>query len=230
MNWRDLGRGLKGAARTHFLTGLLVMVPLALTYYVIAAIVGAMDQVLAILPPQFRPETYLPFPVPGLGLLFTVLIIQIVGFLGANLLGRGVVRTYERLLARIPLVRSIYAAVKQVMEQILSDRSGRFRRVVMFEFPRKGAFSLGFVTGVAGGEVGRGAGGRACNVFIPCTPNPTSGFYLVVPEEDLIPVDLTVEQAFKIILSGGIVGTEDLHKKARHSEERRAVAADLGGV
>lgn len=230
MSWKDLRRSLKGAARKHFLTGLLVMVPLGLTYYVVSAIVGAMDQVLAILPPRFHPETYLPFRVPGLGLAVTLLFIQVVGFLCANLLGRTVVKAYERLLARIPLVRSIYAGVKQVMEQILSDRSGRFRRVVLFEFPRKGAYSLGFVTGVVGGELGAKAGGRAVNVFIPCTPNPTSGFYLVLPEADVIPVDLTVEQAFKIILSGGIVGTEDApgsSKKARASGEARALEADV---
>jgi uncharacterized membrane protein len=138
------------------------------------------------------------------------------------------VKSYERLLGRIPLVRGIYAAVKQVMEQILSERADRFRRVVLFEFPRKGVYSLGFVTGEATGEIGEKLPGRSYNVFIPCTPNPTSGFYLIVPEEDLIPVDLSVEQAFKIILSGGMVGGEGKDKKARHSEERRAVPAGVG--
>ncbi|MBI5016385.1 MAG: DUF502 domain-containing protein [Deltaproteobacteria bacterium] len=226
MSWVQIRSRLQGAARRHFLTGLLVIVPLGLTYYVVSAIVGTMDQFLAILPPTFHPDTYLPFRIPGLGILFTLIIIQVVGFLGANLFGRGVVKAYERLLARIPLVRSIYAGVKQVMEQLLSERSDRFRRVVLFEFPRKGILSLGFVTGEVGGEIGGKTASRSVNVFIPCTPNPTSGFYLIVPEEELIPVDLSVEQAFKIILSGGMVGGEEKHKKARHSEERRALATD----
>jgi uncharacterized membrane protein len=220
---------LRGTLRKNFLTGLLVIVPLGLTYYVVSAIVGTMDQFLAILPKTFHPDTYLPFPVPGLGMIFTLVIIQFAGFLGANLMGRSVVGFYERVLGRIPLVRGIYAAVKQVMEQLLSDRSDRFRRVVLFEFPRKGIYSLGFVTGSVGAEIGEKTEGQGyLNVFIPCTPNPTSGFYLVVREDEMIPVDLSVEQAFKIILSGGMVGGDARNKKARSSiQEKRA--SDLDG-
>jgi uncharacterized membrane protein len=152
-----------------------------------------------------------------------------VGFLSANILGRSVVGAYERVLRKIPLVRGIYAAVKQVMEQLLSDKTDKFRGVVLFEFPRKGVYSLGFVTGSTSGEIGDKTEGRALNVFLPCTPNPTSGFYLVVREEEVIPVDLSVEQAFKIILSGGMVGSDTKKKKARPSltEER---AREFGGT
>lgn len=220
MNGPRFSVWIRGTLRKHFLTGLLVIVPLGLTYYVVSAIVGYMDQILAILPRPFHPDTYLPFRIPGLGVLVTLVIIQVAGFLGANLMGRSVVGAYERILGRIPLVRGIYAAVKQVMEQLLSDRSDRFRRVVLFEFPRKGVFSLGFVTGSVGEEIGEKTGGNGyVNVFIPCTPNPTSGFYLVVKEDEMIPVDLSVEQAFKIILSGGMVGGDSKSKKA-HSPPR----------
>lgn len=206
---------LKRVLRKNFLTGLLVIVPLWLTYYVVSAIVGYMDRFLAVLPQTFHPGTYLPFRIPGLGVIFTLCIIQIAGVLGANLLGRSIVVAYERVLGRIPLVRGIYAAVKQVMEQLLSERSDRFRRVVLFEFPRKGIYSLGFVTGSVGSEIGDKLGAAGfVNVFIPCTPNPTSGFYLVAREDELTPLDLSVEQAFKVILSGGMVGGEATSKKA----------------
>ncbi len=199
---------LRRQTRKHFLAGLLVIVPLGITYYVVSAIVTTMDRVLAILPPRFHPDTYLPFHVPGIGVIVTLLIIQAVGFLGANLLGRRVVKTYEGVLERIPVVRTLYVAVKQLLEQMSSGDAERFRRVVLVEYPRKGLYSLGFVTGVTRGEIQEKTAERVVNVFLPTTPNPTSGFYLLVPEKDAVPLEISVEDAFKLIISAGLVGSE----------------------
>ncbi|MEW6488752.1 MAG: DUF502 domain-containing protein [Thermodesulfobacteriota bacterium] len=206
--------------RKHFLTGLLVIVPLGLTYYVVSAIVRAMDRVLAVLPPLFHPETYLPFRVPGLGLIVTLLLIQVVGFLSANLLGRSVVKAYENVLHRIPVVRTLYVAIKQLLEQMLSPDGDRFRRVVLVEYPRKGIYSLGFVTGVSRGEVQDKTRERVLNVFLPTTPNPTSGFYLLVPEKEAVSLEIPVDDAFKLIMSAGIVGGGRNTKEARPQGER----------
>jgi uncharacterized membrane protein len=199
----------KVQTRRHFLTGLLVIVPLGLTFFVVSWIVGFMDQILVYIPPKFHPDTYLPFSIPGLGVIFTLFIIQFVGLLSANLFGRKVVKTYEQVLDRIPFVRGVYLAVKQLLEQILSQDSDRFRRAVLVEYPRKGIYSIGFVTGVGAGQVQEKTPEKVLNIFIPTTPNPTSGYYLLVPESDVVPLTLTVEQAFKIIVSAGMVGGEE---------------------
>jgi uncharacterized membrane protein len=197
---------LKAQTRRHFLTGLLVIVPLGLTFFVVSWIVRFMDQFLAFLPEKFHPDTYLPFSIPGLGVIFTLAIIQIVGMLSANLLGRRVVKTYEIVLDRIPFVRGIYLAVKQLLQQILSPNSDKFRRAVLVEYPRRGIYSIGFVTGIGSGVAQQKTPEKVLNVFIPTTPNPTSGYYLLIPESQAVSLDLTVEQAFKLIISAGIVG------------------------
>jgi uncharacterized membrane protein len=198
---------LKAQTKRHFLTGLLVIVPLGLTVKVVSVIAGYMDLTLAYLPARFHPDTYLPFRIPGLGIIFTLAIIQVVGLLSANLFGRKVVKTYEKVLDRIPFVRGVYVAVKQLLEQILSPQSeDRFRRAVLVEYPRKGIFSIGFVTGVGKSELQKKTPERVLNIFLPTTPNPTSGYYLLIPEKDAIQLDLTVEQAFKLIVSAGMVG------------------------
>ncbi len=200
---------LKVQTRRHFLTGLLVMVPLWLTYVVVASIVGFMDNVIEVLPDKFHPSTYLPFKLPGLGLIVTLAVIQLVGFLSANLMGRKIVSIYESILDRIPFVRSIYVGIKQLLEQVLSDKSDRFRRAVLVEYPRHGIYSIGFVTGTAGGVAQRKTPEKVINVFIPTTPNPTSGYYLLIPEKDLVTLDISVEQAFKMIVSAGMVGVDE---------------------
>lgn len=208
-------RHVRAQTRKHFLTGLLVIVPLGLTYYVVSALVRVMDRVLAVLPPVFHPETYIPFRVPGLGLIVTLLLIQVVGFLSANLFGRSVVKAYERILHRIPVVRTLYVAIKQLLEQMLSSEPDRFRRVVMVEYPRKGIYSLGFATGVSRGEVQEKTHEKVINVFIPTTPNPTSGFYLLIPEKDAVTLEIPVDDAFKLIMSAGLVGGDRKPSEAR---------------
>lgn len=199
----------KVRTRRHFLTGLLVIVPLGLTFFVVSWIVGFMDRILGVLPSRFHPDTYLPFPIPGLGVIFTLAIIQFVGLLSANLLGRRVVKTYEKVLDRIPVVRGVYVAVKQLLEQILSPNSDRFRRAVLVEYPRLGIYSIGFVTGLGAGTIQENTPEKVLNIFVPTTPNPTSGYYLLVPENQTRPLDLSVEQAFKLIVSAGMVGMNE---------------------
>ncbi len=199
-----------------------MIVPLGITYYVVSAIVRFMDQTLAILPPRFHPDTYVPFRIPGLGVILTILIIQVVGMLGANLFGRSIVGAYEQVLDKIPGVRWLYLAIKQLLEQMISDDSRRFRRVVLVEYPRRGIYSLAFVTGVSRGEVQQKTTERVINLFLPTTPNPTSGFYLLVPEADTVPLDIPVDDAFKLIMSAGIVGGGPNKEEARAGGPERA--------
>lgn len=208
-------RYVRDRIRRNFIAGFVVIVPLGLTFYVVAAIVHWADRFLELVPQRFLPETYLGFRIPGLGVILTLLFIQVVGFLSANLLGHSVVRTYERVLDRIPVVRTLYQAVKQFLEQLIDARSDRFHRVVLVEYPRKGIYSIGFVTGVSRGEVQNRTPQKVLNVFVPTTPNPTSGYYLLVPEGDAVPLQISVEQAFKLIMSAGMVGWEPTETKAR---------------
>lgn len=199
---------MKRTLKRYFITGLLIVVPLGLTFYVLVLIVGLMDAVLTYLPKPLQPGTYLPFHIPGLGIIFTVLTILLVGLLATNLLGKRLIEVGEGLLDRIPFLRSIYNSTKQFLETFLSKEHQGFRRVVLVEFPRKGLYSIGFVTGVTKGEVQDKTQERVVNVFLPTTPNPTTGYYLLVPEKDTIPLEMTVEDAFKLIITGGMVSPE----------------------
>lgn len=199
---------MKKTLKRYFITGLLIVVPLGLTFYVLALIVGLMDAVLTYLPKPLQPDTYLPFHIPGLGIIFTILTILLVGLIATNLLGRRLISAGEGFLDKIPFLRGIYNSTKQFLETFLSKEHQGFRRVVLVEFPRKGLYSVGFVTGVTRGEVQDKTQERVINVFLPTTPNPTTGYYLLVPEKDVIPLEMTVEDAFKLIITGGMVSPE----------------------
>jgi len=196
--------------RRHFVTGLLVIVPLWLTWFVIASLVKRMDRVLAILPEQIRPETWLPFPIPGLGVILTLLTIQLVGILGANLLGRGFVRSFEGLLRRIPFVRGIYGSAQQVLRQIVAEEANRFKRVVLVRYPGgEGLYRLGFVTGE---RPGIGADGRPTtllHLFLPNSPNAATGHFFFASADLVRETTITTEEAFKLLLSGGLVERDE---------------------
>lgn len=189
----------------YFITGLLVLVPLYITLYVFSLIVGFMEGVFDILPTALRPGTYLPVYVPGMGVAFTVALVLLVGLLTQNFLGKRLLGLSERLLARIPVLRIVYNGTKQFMETFFSKDSKGFRKVVLVEFPRKGVYSIGFVTGVSRGGLKDKTEAGAVSVFLPTTPNPTSGFFIVAPEEEVMYLDMKVEDAFKVIMTGGIV-------------------------
>lgn len=191
--------------KRYLIAGLLVWVPLGITFLVIRALVGVMDRTLLLLPPDWRPEALLGFPVPGLGIVLSILVVLVTGMVVANLLGRKLVEGWESLLNRIPLVRSIYSAVKQILETIFVAGGKSFRKVLMVEYPRRGLWTLAFQTGSGTEEVHDKAGHRLMTVFVPTTPNPTSGFIILVPEEDIIELDMSVEDGLKLIMSLGVV-------------------------
>ncbi len=203
---------MKSYFKKYFIAGLLVVVPLYISVYVVYLLVNAMDSVFYILPEEIRPHTYMPFHIPGLGILVTVVGIFLVGVVVTNFLGRKLVEVGEGILARIPFMRTIYNVTKQFLTTFFSKDSHGFNRVVLLEYPRKGMYSIGFVTSKTRGEIQQRTEKNTVNVFIPTTPNPTSGFYFAVPEDDVIPLDMSVEDAFKVIMSGGIVVPEEKKK------------------
>jgi uncharacterized membrane protein len=205
-----LKRFLRKKLKRYFFAGLLVVVPLGLTVLIVHWIINLMDGLLArLLPARLQPEQLFGFPVPGLGLVATALLILLIGVLATNYFGNRLLAVSEKVVYRIPLVKGIYTLFKQVADTVLSsDRQG-FRKVVLIEYPRRGIWSVGFVTGLSEGEPQRITARRVINVFVPTTPNPTSGYYILVPEEDATVLSMTVEEAFKLIVSGGMVSPPD---------------------
>ena len=199
-------RLLRHKLKKYFLTGLLVVVPITMTLLVLRWLFRFINSLLiTILPEVLRPEVLYGIPVPGISLVATLLLILLVGILAANIFGRSLVTFSEKLVDRIPFVKGVYTLFKQVVDTVLKRDHGAFRKVVLIEYPRKGIWSVAFVTGRASGEVQRVTAEDVVNVFVPTTPNPTSGFYVLVPEKDLIALKMTVEEAFKLIISGGMV-------------------------
>jgi uncharacterized membrane protein len=191
--------------RKYIIAGLLVWLPLGVTVVVINFLVNSFDQVLLLLPADYRPDSLIGFHVPGLGLLVSMSIIVLTGVVAANYFGERLVDLWERGLGRIPLVRSIYSAVKQVTEAFVGSEQS-FQKAYLVEYPRIGTWTIAFQTSNKMGEAQCKTGlAQAVNVFVPTTPNPTSGFFLMVSEQDLIPLDMTVEQALKMVISGGVV-------------------------
>lgn len=194
--------------RKYVVAGLLVWLPLGVTVLVINFLIETFDQVLLLLPAHFRPDALLGFHVPGFGLLMTVIVILVTGVVAANYFGEKFVNLWEGFLSRIPLVRSIYSAVKQVTEAFVGSEKS-FQKAYLVEYPRKGAWTIAFQTSTKMGEAQYKTGlDQVVNIFVPTTPNPTSGFYLMVAKNDLIALDMTVEQALKMIISGGVVVPE----------------------
>jgi len=205
---------IKTGFKKYFITGLLVVVPLYITIYILAVIVNYMDAILEYLPDSLHPDIYLPFHIPGIGVIFTIVAIFLVGLLTTNLLGKKLVEIGEGILVKIPFFRGIYKPIKQFIETFFVSGYSGFRKAVLIEFPSKGIYSIGFVTGIASGEVQTKTAEKVVNVFLPTTPNPTTGFYILIPEKDVIPLDMSVEDAFKLIITGGMVGPESSRKEA----------------
>jgi len=204
--------------RKYLIAGLLVWMPLGITFLVIRAIVGFLDNTLLLLPEAYQPDNLLGFHIPGLGVLLAVILVLATGMIVANLLGRRLVSAWESLLSRIPLVRTLYAGVKQIMEAVLATDAKSFRRVLLVEYPRRGVWSLAFMTTDQLGEVQQKTESDVTGVFIPTTPNPTSGFVLMVPEHEVVYLDMPVEQGLKMIISMGTV-VPDWQKEALLREQ-----------
>ena len=191
--------------RRYLIAGLLVWVPLGVTVLVIKLLVDVMDRTLLLIPIAYRPETLIGMTIPGLGVILSVIVVLTTGIIVANLFGRQLVSAWESLLGRIPLVSSIYKGVKQVVETVFSSGGQSFRKVMMIEYPRKGIYTLAFQTGATVGEVQAKTGDEVVTVFVPTTPNPTSGFIIIVPKKDTIELDMEVDEAVKLIMSLGVV-------------------------
>ncbi|MCF6323337.1 MAG: DUF502 domain-containing protein [Gammaproteobacteria bacterium] len=191
--------------KRYLIAGLLVWLPLGVTVLVIRLLVSFMDQLLVFIPVKYQPETLLGFNIPGLGVVMAVLIVLITGIIVANFFGRQLVAAWESLLGRIPLVRTIYHSVKQVAVTIFSSQGKSFRKVLLIEYPRKGIYTLAFQTGDAVEEVKQKSGENLINVFVPTTPNPTSGFFIMVPDEDVQVLDMNIDDALKMIMSLGVI-------------------------
>ena len=202
--------GLLARLRAYFLAGVLVTAPVAITFYIVWLIVSFIDsRVSGLIPERYNPETYLPFGIPGLGLVIAVAALILIGAATAGYLGRVIVRINDAALARMPVVRSIYGATKQILETVLAQKSNAFRQVCLVEYPRHGVWTLGFITGTTVGEVQERTSDEVVNVFLPTTPNPTSGFLLFVPRQDIVLLDMSIEDGIKMVISGGIVTPPD---------------------
>jgi uncharacterized membrane protein len=199
--------------RKYFVTGLLILVPLAITLWVLNLIIGTMDQSLLLLPERWRPEAVVGFHIPGLGTILTLLIIFFTGLATRNFIGNRVVQIWEGILVRIPVVNAIYSSVKQVSDTLFSSSGNAFRKALLVEYPRKGCWTIAFLTGIPGGDVKNHLVGDYVSLYVPTTPNPTSGFFLMVPRADTVELDMTVDAALKYIVSMGVVSPEHVERK-----------------
>ncbi|MCQ9379629.1 DUF502 domain-containing protein [Methyloversatilis sp. XJ19-49] len=190
--------------KRYFITGLLMWIPLAITLWVLAWILGTLDSTMLLVPYQWRPEQLFGFDIPGLGVILTVLIILLSGVVGHNIIGQRLLRYWEGLLSRIPVVKSIYNGVKQVSDTLFSSSGEAFRKAMLIQYPRQGSWTIAFMTGQPGGDVANHLTDHI-SVYVPTTPNPTSGFFLMVPRSEAIELDMTVDEALKYIVSMGVV-------------------------
>jgi uncharacterized membrane protein len=191
--------------RKYFITGLLIWIPLVITLWVLDLVVGMLDQSLRLLPPAYQTEAWLGFHFPGMGVLLTLLIVFVTGVFGANLIGAKLVNFWHEVLHRIPVVNTIYSSVKQVSDTLFSSGGQAFRRALLVEWPRPGMWTIGFLTGTPGGDVARHLQGDYVSVYVPTTPNPTGGYFVMLPRKDVIELDMSVDEALKYIVSMGVV-------------------------
>ncbi len=200
--------------RTYFLTGLVVASPVGITIYLALAFIDLIDRnVKPLIPAAYNPETYLPFPLPGIGLVFLFLMLTVLGFFAANFLGRYLIRIGERILNRMPIIRSVYNTLKQIFETVISENKGSFQEVVLVEYPRKGIWAIAFISSENTGEIQAGLDEDVVNIFLPTTPNPTSGFLLFVPKKDIIRLNMTPDEGAKYVISAGLVDPSSMPVK-----------------
>lgn len=206
--------------RRNFFAGLLVVLPLVITIWIITWMVQLLEFGIRLLPEALHPDHLLPVYIPGLNAAVSLVMIVLLGFFVSSVVSQRISRYFSNLLLRIPVFRGVYSAVKRLVETILMPTHPDFRRVVLVEYPRKGIYAIGLMTGVTEGEVQERTMSRVVNIFVPTTPNPTSGYYVLVPETEVIQLRMSVEEAFKLVMSGGIVTPE------RARAEKKAAAID----
>ena len=205
--------------KKYFITGLLIWVPLGITLWVLHLLISTMDQTLLLLPEQFQTEQWLGFHVPGMGVVLTFVVLFGTGLIAANILGQRLLRIWEIVLSRIPVVNAVYNSVKQVSDTLFSSSGQAFRQALLVQYPREGSWTIAFLTGQPGGDVANHLRGDYVSVYVPTTPNPTSGFFLMMPRASVIELDMSVDAALKYIISMGVV--------APNGQSRRKVAAQV---
>ena len=197
--------------RRYLIAGLLVWVPLGITIYVIDFLVTTLDQTLLLVPPALRPEALVGFHIPGLGVVLSFAILLVTGMVTANFFGQRLIRVWESLLGRIPVVKSIYSSVKQVSDTVLSDQGTAFRKALLVEFPRPGCWTIAFLTGAPADSVADHLSGEHVSVYVPTTPNPTGGYFVMMPKSAVRELDMSVDEALKYIISMGVVSPRRRH-------------------
>ena len=192
--------------RSYFFTGMLITAPVVITFWVVVSLVNVFDNLVTpLIPSKFNPNNYLPLDIPGIGLIGLIIFLVFIGFLTANFFGRWIFGRTELILQNIPLIKFFYKTIKQILETVLNNQSQAFKKAVLFEYPRKGIWVIGFTTGTVSEKISKKLKKKLINVFVPTTPNPTSGFLLLVPEKELTYLDLKVEDAIKTVVSAGII-------------------------
>jgi uncharacterized membrane protein len=191
--------------KKYLITGLLIWIPLAITLWVLDAIVSAMSQSLLLLPPQYQPHVLIGYEIPGLGAVLTVVIVFVTGVLASNILGQRLLRLWENILGRIPVVKTLYHGIKQISDTLFAPGGQAFRKALLVQYPRPGSWTIAFLTGQPGGDVANHLKGDYVSVYVPTTPNPTSGFFLMMPRADVIELDMSVDVALKYVISMGVV-------------------------
>jgi uncharacterized membrane protein len=195
--------------RKYLITGLLIWVPLAITIWVLTLIIGTMDRSLLLLPESWHPHHWIGRDIPGLGTILTVLVVFVTGLLARNFIGQRLVLFWEGILGRIPIVRTVYSSIKQVSDTVLSPNGQAFRQALLVQYPRTGVWTIAFQTGSPADEVKRHITAELLAVYVPTTPNPTSGFFLMVPRAETIVLDMSVDEALKYVVSMGVVAPND---------------------
>ncbi len=209
--------------RKYFLTGLVVIAPISITVYLTWKVIDGVDGLVrSLLPAAYNPETYFAVTLPGIGLVITFVFLTLLGALAANVMGRALIGLGEKIVNRMPVIRGVYTTVKQIAETMMAQSASTFRDVVLIEYPRKGLWALAFVSSDAMKQIEEKTDGEdMINVFLPTTPNPTSGFLLFVARRDCVFLDISVEQAVKYIISAGLVSPDDFEKKKTPAKEIR---------
>jgi len=190
--------------RKYIITGLLIWIPLVITIWVLKLVVDTLDQTLLLLPAEWRTESFIGFHVPGLGVILTLVIVLLTGLFATNLLGARLVQFWHEILHRIPVVNSIYSSVKQISDTLFSSSGQAFRKALLVQWPRDGMWTIAFLTGAPGGDVARHLPGDCLSVYVPTTPNPTGGYFVMVARKDVIELDMSVDAALKYIISMGV--------------------------
>lgn len=211
--------------KKYFITGLLIWIPLVITIWVLLLVVDTLDQTLLLLPPEWRPERWIGVRVRGMGVVLTVVIVFVTGVLAANFIGQRLVRVWNELLHRIPFFSSVYSAVKQVSDTLFSSQGEAFRKALLVQWPREGVWTIAFLTGVPGGDVVNHLKGDYVSVYVPTTPNPTGGYFVMLPRSEVIELEMEVEDALKYIISMGVVvpngqTEQDAARNGRPAQDR----------